>query len=106
MKPCSDLRTMPLPCSPMRVLMATPRFLPGGGVERHVERLAERLAAPRQRDRPYHRTRARPPVSRRRIGGAAVDVVVLSEFETHPLAVPELGRLRGGTHTMRCTSRS
>ena len=29
----------------MRVLMATPRFLPGiGGVERHVERVAERLA--------------------------------------------------------------
>jgi glycosyltransferase involved in cell wall biosynthesis len=29
----------------MRVLMATPRFLPGiGGVERHVERLAQRLA--------------------------------------------------------------
>src|SRR5262245_20962601 len=36
--------SMPLPCSPMRVLMATPRFLPEiGGVERHVERLAKRL---------------------------------------------------------------
>jgi glycogen synthase len=36
---------MPLSCSQMRVLMATPRFLPGiGGVERHVERLAQRLA--------------------------------------------------------------
>lgn len=35
---------MPLSCSQMRVLMATPRFLPQiGGVERHVERLATRL---------------------------------------------------------------
>lgn len=35
---------MRLSCSPMRVLMATPRFLPEiGGVERHVERLGERL---------------------------------------------------------------
>lgn len=35
---------MPLSCSEMRVLMATPRFLPGiGGVERHVQRVAERL---------------------------------------------------------------
>ena len=36
---------MRLSCSPMRVLMATPRFLPEiGGVERHVERVGERLA--------------------------------------------------------------
>lgn len=36
---------MGLSWSPMRVLMATPRFLPEiGGVERHVERLGERLA--------------------------------------------------------------
>lgn len=35
---------MPLSCPEMRVLMATPRFLPGiGGVERHVQRVAERL---------------------------------------------------------------
>lgn len=35
---------MPLSSSQMRVLMATPRFLPGiGGVERHVERVAQRL---------------------------------------------------------------
>ena len=35
---------MALSCTQMRVLMATPRFLPGiGGVERHVERLAQRL---------------------------------------------------------------
>jgi glycosyltransferase involved in cell wall biosynthesis len=36
---------MGLSWSPMRVLMATPRFLPEiGGVERHVERLGQRLA--------------------------------------------------------------
>lgn len=36
---------MPVSCSQMRVLMATPRFLPAvGGVERHVERVAKRLA--------------------------------------------------------------
>lgn len=35
---------MPLSSLEMRVLMATPRFLPGiGGVERHVERLGQRL---------------------------------------------------------------
>lgn len=36
---------MSLSCSPMRVVMATPRFLPEiGGVERHVEQLGQRLA--------------------------------------------------------------
>ena len=40
----SGPRNMTLPWSHMRVLMATPRFLPAiGGVERHVERLATRL---------------------------------------------------------------
>lgn len=42
--PDLDRVSMPLSSSRMRVLMATPRFLPGiGGVERHVERVAQRL---------------------------------------------------------------
>ena len=46
MSAAPDLGMVPTPLSSsrMRVLMATPRFLPGiGGVERHVERLAQRL---------------------------------------------------------------